>query len=68
MCHQDEFLLPLNESWKIRPRKGIADASSITVQRLPGFAVGFEFFPPVKTQQGFYELCTVYHLETPACS
>ena len=48
-------------------QRGVAHASSITVERLPGLAVRFRLFLPAKIQKGFNVLCTVFHLEAPAC-
>ena len=52
---------------KLEQSRGVAAASSITVERLPGLAVGFDFFQPVQIRKGFHEVCTVFHLEAPAC-
>ena len=50
-----------------RPEEWLAVASSISVERLRTMCSRFRVFQPVKIYKGFHELCTVSHLEAPAC-
>ena len=66
-CHEDEFPDGCAKVRVIVTIQWSPYASSITVERLLGLNVGFEFLQPAQFQKGFHKICTVLHFETLAC-